>query len=725
MMNQSVLRYLLLAAISLCGVDVYAHDGHEHGTTDRSTRAWTLRDVGAHVHGSYVASVDGKVQIRRTDGKIVSLEISTLVEEDQKWIEQKVAQVRAINENVKLPAVSPKLIAVNVTGKATIADSFEPFAKLNALKYRQDAQFFYVESNSMPDHRMMVGITAWQRQVPIPQPYSGNNAWRIPLEPVVAKNPLSAKSHFFRGAIALAANGVPIFNPIKNDGRTDTLVAGELDEFGGHCGRADDYHYHIAPTHLQEIVGKGVPIAYALDGYPIYGYTEPDGSEVRGLDAFNGHTSPDLGYHYHATKTYPYLNGGFHGEVKEVGGQVDPQPRTGGVREALTPWRGAKITGFETKDDKSFSVKVQVGKETYYINYVLNDNGSVKFDFIDNKGNVKTETYSPRQQGRGGPGGGRRGPGGAGQGGGRGGPGGAGGAGPGGSGRGEGANRGGPGGGNRPPRDDNARGDRPPRDEQGAGAGRRPPQAGNADGRGRTDGNRPPGRPGDRPSDRPGEGRRGEESQPATPPLIIDAKKTGAFKLTSPALVEGQPLPDEFNGNGEGATPPLEWKGAPEGTKSFALVMDHIDRDNYLKTYWNLYGIPSTVTILPKNAKGIGKVGATWKRDQAYVPPHSAGGGKQTYTLHVYALSIVPEFDESQGPVTREALLTKIKDHILDSSDLNVTYQRPAGESDANKRNPGGPGGGGGPDGGRGARVGQPGPRGQGGQGGEKRGGPT
>ena len=196
---------------------------------------------------------------------------------------------------------------------------------------------------------MMVGITAWQQQVPLPQPYFGDNAWRIPLEPVVAKNPMSAKSHFFRGAIALAANGVPIFNPIKNDGRTDTLLAGELDEFGGHCGRGDDYHYHIAPTHLQEIVGKDKPIAYALDGYPIYGYNEPDGSQVRGLDEFNGHSTPGLGYHYHATKMYPYIHGGFHGEVKEVDGQVDPQPRAGGVREALPPLRGAKITGFESK----------------------------------------------------------------------------------------------------------------------------------------------------------------------------------------------------------------------------------------------------------------------------------------------------------------------------------------------------------------------------------------
>lgn len=97
---------------------------------------------------------------------------------------------------------------------------------------------------------MMVGIRAWQQQVPLPQAYRGDNARRIPLQPITAKRPMSAKTDFFRGAIALAVNGVPIFNPIKNDGRTDTFLAGELDEWGGHCGRADDYHYHLPPVHL-------------------------------------------------------------------------------------------------------------------------------------------------------------------------------------------------------------------------------------------------------------------------------------------------------------------------------------------------------------------------------------------------------------------------------------------------------------------------------------------
>ncbi len=272
-----------------------------------------------------------------------------------------------------------------------------PFIQFSPLvKTRYDANYLYVESNAMPDHPMMVGITAWQQQVPIPQPYSGDNAWRIPLHPKPAENPLSAKSNFFRGAIALAANGVPIFNPIKNDGRTDTFLAGELDEYGGHGGRADDYHYHIAPLHLQETLGPSLPIAYALDGYPIYGLEEPDGSPVENLDRFNGHVGPDGDYHYHATKDYPYLNGGFHGEVAQRNGQVDPQPRAQGVRPYLRPLRGAAIVGWENPEPQSYSLEYTLNRKSHFINYTILPEGGVRFEFVDSSGKTTTETYDAK-----------------------------------------------------------------------------------------------------------------------------------------------------------------------------------------------------------------------------------------------------------------------------------------------------------------------------------------
>src|SRR5205814_9115372 len=142
--------------------------------------------------------------------------------------------------------------------------------------------------NGFPDHPMMVGIKAWQQQVPLPQPYTDKNAWQIPLKPRLAEKPISAKTALFSGAIAVAVNGVPIFNALNNRGE-DSFLIGELDEFGGHSGRADDYHYHIAPLHFIKVVGPTAPIAFTLDGFPIYGLTEPDVSPPEHPDALHGH----------------------------------------------------------------------------------------------------------------------------------------------------------------------------------------------------------------------------------------------------------------------------------------------------------------------------------------------------------------------------------------------------------------------------------------------------
>jgi len=276
-----------------------------------------------------------------------------------------------------------------------VEKSFAPFP---GVKTRHDDTNFYVESNGMPDHELMTGITAWQQQVPLPQNYTGKNAWQFPLKPVEAEVKLSAKDHFFRGAIAIAADGVPIFNPIKNDGKTDTFLAGELDNYGGHSGRSDDYHYHIAPVYLQKKLGPSIPVAYALDGYAIYGFTEPDGSSVKGLDPFNGHVGKDGKYHYHATKAYPYINGGFHGQVTEAEGQVDPQPRAETPRPSTPPLPGAKITHWEKAGDNAWSLTYTLQGYTCKVNYKTLPDGGAQFDYINYKGDVVTRTYAARKQ---------------------------------------------------------------------------------------------------------------------------------------------------------------------------------------------------------------------------------------------------------------------------------------------------------------------------------------
>jgi len=264
----------------------------------------------------------------------------------------------------------------------------------NSVKVIKSGKYYLVESNGIPDHTMMVGIKSWQQQVPTIQPYTGSNAWSIPIKPVISTSPMSAKTHFLRGAIALAVNGVPIFNALNNRG-DDALLAGELDDWGGHCGRADDYHYHTAPLHLQAIVGKKAPIAYALDGFPIYGESEIDGKKVTGLDSFNGHFDAKKNYHYHGTKTYPYINGGFKGVVTEIEGQVDPQALTRAFREAGAPLRGAVITACERTGTNSFALKYQMNGAESQIKYTATLT-QVDMEFIDSSGATTTQVYQRR-----------------------------------------------------------------------------------------------------------------------------------------------------------------------------------------------------------------------------------------------------------------------------------------------------------------------------------------
>ena len=488
------------------------------------------------------------------------------------------------------------------TNRPAQAAPFAAFAP--KVSVRWDEKYLFVESNGIPAHNMMVGITAWQQQVPLPQNYTGANAWQIPLAPVPAKEPRTIKNNFLRGAVALAVNGIPIFNPQNNRGEVSQEI-GELDEWGGHCGRADDYHYHAAPLHLQSVVGKGQPIAYALDGYAIYGLSEPDGLQPAGLDAFNGHTTQALGYHYHASKKYPYVNGGFHGEVTEAGGQVDPQPRANPVRESLQALRGAKITGFEGTGTNSYKLTYTVNGDKRAVIYSINADGTYPFEFQNGSAGTTKQTYMRRERGGGGP---------------------------------------------RPD------GERPPRD-----GGQRPPPP---------DGGGEPKR---------GGGQAGGRGDQPTPPEFgpdVLKKPNATFVLTSPEVQDGGALPMDYTGDGTGATLPLSWKGAPTGTQGYAIIMDHLAPGNVMKSYWTMWDIPAGTTSLPKNVKGVGKTGTSFKGQLGYEPPHSQGPGAKTYVLTVYALSSPLKITQPPREVNREVLLTAMKDKVLASSSLHVVYTR-------------------------------------------------
>ena len=519
------------------------------------------------------------------------------------------------HDHVRPPVTSfagiPPLIAqakpsVGVVSGPTQAKPFALFSP--KVRVRHDDQFLYVEGDGLPTHGMMIGITAWQQQVPLPQNYVGTNAWRIPLKPVPSKTPASIKDRFLRGAIAIAANGIPIFNPQNNRGEISAEI-GELDRWGGHCGRADDYHYHAAPLHLQDTLGKTLPIAYALDGYAIYGLAEPDGSPVKGLDAFNGHTTASLGYHYHASTRYPFINGGFHGEVVEAEGQVDPQPRAQSVRPALQALRGAEFTGFTSgPSGHGNRLTYAVGGKSGSIDFTPVQGGGWKFTFADPDGSRREEIYGgdaregkrPAGEGKGG--------------------------------------------------------------EKGKGGkGKRPEE-----------GKRPEG------------GTKAEPTE-AAPVFGMDTlkKPQPGVTLNSADIPDPSHYPVEFTGDGAGTTPSLQWKGAPGGTRGFALVIDHLTPDESIKTCWLLWDLPAATNALIKGAKPPGKVGVSSRGAVGYEPPHSQGPGDKHYVLTVYALSAPLVVAGAEAKATRDMVFAAMKGKVLGSASLNVTYARGATPTEA------------------------------------------
>lgn len=271
--------------------------------------------------------------------------------------------------------------------------AFAPFVK--TVSARVIDQHLVIESNGLPEHNMMVGIRSWQQQVPLPQPFTGANAWRLPMKPQPAQQPISVLTEPLRGAIAIAVNGVPIFPALNNRG-DDTYLAGELDEWGGHCGRGDDYHYHIAPVHLEESVGDGNPIGFALDGYPILGFTDPDGTTPTDLDEFNGHKDANGNYHYHATTGFPYINGGLRGVVVMDGDQIK-QPKDSPIRPAQSPLKGATVTGFSRTGDQ-FELQYQVAGKESRIQYAVLPDDRVEFTHITPTGDATTTTIYHRGQ---------------------------------------------------------------------------------------------------------------------------------------------------------------------------------------------------------------------------------------------------------------------------------------------------------------------------------------
>lgn len=385
-------RFAQIAWLSLAFICIFlskslAHiGGHYHQALQLNT--WLLAS-GSTIQGNFYMAKDGAIVLEQLDGHLIKVPIDLLAQQDQALAKFKSKKYSAIHADALLNKDDYSLAAVVLLDAA-----FAPYKP--AVQTRFDDTYYYVSSNGLPNHNMMVGITSWQQQVPLPQAYSGTNSWSIPIKPEIAATPISTKTNFMRGAVAIAVNGIPIFNALNNRGE-DAFAIGELDQWGGHCGKGDDYHYHVAPLHLQATSGL-LPIAFALDGFAVYGAKEPDGSSMQPLDDCHGHALNNRQYHYHGTTTYPYVIGAMKGKVviddskPAPENQVSPQPSARPVRPPLKPLRGAVITYFVETSPTSRKLIYNINGNEGFVQYQW-DGNIFNFTFTDINGITTTNSY--------------------------------------------------------------------------------------------------------------------------------------------------------------------------------------------------------------------------------------------------------------------------------------------------------------------------------------------
>lgn len=145
------------------------------------------------------------------------------------------------------------------------------------------------------------------------------------------------------------------------------------------------------------------------------------------------------------------------------------------------------------------------------------------------------------------------------------------------------------------------------------------------------------------------------------------------LKLRSPAFDGHSPIPPRHAADGEDVSPPLEWAGAPEGTRAFAVVVHDPDAplvDGF--THWVAYGIPGDATELPEGGGDV-TAGVNSTGNRGYMgPAPPPGHGTHHYYFWVYALN--EELDLEPG-LDRRALLERIEGHVIEQARLVGTYK--------------------------------------------------
>jgi Raf kinase inhibitor-like YbhB/YbcL family protein len=142
--------------------------------------------------------------------------------------------------------------------------------------------------------------------------------------------------------------------------------------------------------------------------------------------------------------------------------------------------------------------------------------------------------------------------------------------------------------------------------------------------------------------------------------------------LRSPAFLDGDPIPKRFTCDGANVPPPLVWSGSPDGTRSFALILEDPDAPGGTFTHWVLYDIPGHTTEWPSD--GTGKtIRNDFGRSGYGGPCPPPGDGPHRYVFTIHAIDVR---HLALGGEELEALRLALNEHALATGRLVGRYER-------------------------------------------------
>lgn len=152
--------------------------------------------------------------------------------------------------------------------------------------------------------------------------------------------------------------------------------------------------------------------------------------------------------------------------------------------------------------------------------------------------------------------------------------------------------------------------------------------------------------------------------------------------LTSDTFRHGEPIPARCTCQGDDRSPGLAWRGAPDGTRSYVLIVEDPDAPDPAApkltwVHWVLYDLPADCPMLPEGVDPAAlppgtREGITNRHDTGYHGP-CPPIGRHRYFHRLYALDTVLG---DLGRPTAAALRTAMRGHILAETELMGTYQQ-------------------------------------------------